>query len=91
LVVPAGINGIVDIFSGDLRGYDFSLQPVVLALVGICGVRLTWVYTAFAQNPDFATLMFCYPLSWTVTAVFIAIAYWFYTKHVKVLRLRVAR
>lgn len=91
VVVPAGINGIVDIFSGALRGYGFSLQPAVLALVGICGVRLTWVYTAFAQNPDFATLMFCYPLSWTVTAVFIAIAYWFYTKHVKVLRLRVAR
>jgi putative MATE family efflux protein len=91
VVVPASINGIVDIFSGALRGYGYSLQPALLALVGICGVRLAWVYLAFPASPDFATLMFCYPLSWTVTAVFIGVAYWFYTKHVKVLRLRVAR
>lgn len=91
VVVPASINGIVDIFSGALRGYGYSLQPAVLALVGICGVRLAWVYIAFPSSPDFATLMFCYPLSWTVTAVFIVIAYRFYTKHVKVLRLRMAR
>jgi Na+-driven multidrug efflux pump len=91
VVVPASINGIVDIFSGALLGYGYSLQPAVLALVGICGVRLAWVYIAFPSSPDFATLMFCYPLRWTVTAVFIVIAYRFYTKHVKVLRLRMAR
>ena len=88
VVAPEILNGVLDILSGALRGYGYSLQPAVLALLGICGVRLTWVYTAFAQSPDFATLLFCYPLSWAVTSVFIIIAYWFYTKHVKVLRLR---
>lgn len=91
VVAPEILNGVLDILSGALRGYGYSLQPAVLALLGICGVRLTWVYTAFAAEPDFSTLMFCYPLSWGVTAVLISIAYWFYTKHVKVLRLRVAR
>lgn len=91
VVAPEVLNGVLDIFSGAMRGYGYSLQPAVLALLGICGVRLTWVYTAFAAQPDFSTLLLCYPLSWGVTSVFICAAYWFYTKHLKVLRLRVVR
>ena len=91
VVAPEVLNGVLDIFSGAMRGYGYSLQPAVLALLGICGVRLTWVYTAFAAQPDFSTLLLCYPLSWGVTSVFICAAYWFCTKHLKVLRLRVVR
>lgn len=87
VVAPSVLNGILDILSGALRGYGYSLQPAVLALLGICGVRLAWVYLAFPASPDFATLMFCYPLSWAVTAVFIGLAYRFYTRNLKVLRI----
>lgn len=86
VVAPGFLNGILDVFSGALRGYGYSLQPAILALFGICGVRLTWVYTAFRSHPSFETLMVCYPLSWAVTSVLICLAYRFYTKHLKVLR-----
>ena len=83
--VAAALSALL--VSGALRGYGYSLQPAVLALVGICGVRLAWVYLAFPASPDFATLMTCYPLSWAVTAVFIGLAYRFYTRNLKVLRI----
>ena len=87
VVAPSFLNGVLDILSGAMRGYGYSLQPAVLALVGICGVRLAWVYLVFPAHPDFETLMFCYPLSWAVTAVLIGMAYWFYTRNLKVLRI----
>lgn len=70
-------------FSGALRGYGISLPPALLALIGVCGVRITWVYTLFKDNPTYDCLMATYPASWVVTTIFIAIAYKYYIDRVK--------
>ena len=62
------IQVVIEVVSGALRGYGFSLVPAIVAIFGICGVRVGWVYTAFAQDPTFRTLLVAYPLSWAVTA-----------------------
>ena len=69
------LNVLVDGPSGALRGYGKSITPAILSLVGICGVRIVWVYTVFAKMPSFAMLMGVYPVSWLVTAVLILGAY----------------
>lgn len=69
------INAINEMLSGALRGYGRSLWPAVITLVGVCGTRLVWVYTAFPAHRSFGTLMTCYPISWIVTAVILAIYY----------------
>ena len=69
------IQVFIEVFSGAMRGYGFSLVPAVVSIFGICGVRVGWVYTAFARNPAFRTLLMCYPLSWAVTAAVMVLVY----------------
>ena len=88
VVGPGILNAVIDVFSGALRGYGFPLPPALLAVIGICGVRLAWVAFVFPRFPVFETLMLCYPVSWSVAATLILIAYWFYSKNVPVIRMR---
>lgn len=75
------INGTIDIISGAMRGYGESLTPALIALVGICGVRITYLYTYFQSHRTFQTLMLAYPFSWIITVIVIAIAYIIMRKH----------
>lgn len=54
--------------SGYLRGFGVSFIPAACAVIGICGVRLTWIFTVFRQAPSFTTIMQVYPISLAVTA-----------------------
>lgn len=69
------LNGIIDIISGSLRGYSYSLPPAIVVLVGICGSRITWLYTVFAAHHDFVTLLAAYPVSWLVTLLVLIYVY----------------
>lgn len=57
--------------SGYLRGFGISFIPAACAVIGICGVRLIWIFTVFRQTPSFATIMQVYPISLGITAVVI--------------------
>ena len=59
--------------SGYLRGFGISLLPAVFTIIGVCGVRLVWIVTAFPADRTFRTIMLAYPLSLSVTAVLIFI------------------
>lgn len=83
VVAPEIINVVMEGLSGAMRGYGISLLPAMLTLVGICGIRITWVYTVFAASPDYETLMTTYPVSWFVTALFLCGAYKYSLKHLK--------
>jgi len=75
------IQVVIEVVSGALRGYGFSLIPAIVAIFGICGVRVGWVYTGFAANPTFRTLLIAYPVSWAVTAAAQFIVYLLYVRH----------
>lgn len=57
--------------SGYLRGFGISFLPAVFTIIGVCGVRLFWIATAFLADRTFQTIMLAYPLSLSVTAVLI--------------------
>lgn len=69
------LNVIIEILSGWMRGFGYSFIPALICIIGICGVRITWVYTAFASDKTFPRLMTAYPISWTVTALGLIISY----------------
>ena len=54
----------MDILSGALRGLGRSLTPMIVTLLGACGLRVAWVYTAFRSSPTLGTLYAAFPLSW---------------------------
>ncbi len=81
VVVPQIFSIFIDIFSGSMRGYGYSLMPAVITLFCICGVRLSWVWLVFSHNQTFETLMVIYPISWMVTSSCLYLLYRFYLKH----------
>ncbi len=69
------ITVIMEVFSGCMRGYGYSTVPAVICFVGVCGLRIAWVYTAFNISPTYHTLMMVYPISWGITSAALLIAY----------------
>ena len=71
--MPLVINGILDVFVCSMRGMGYSTMPTILMMVGICGVRLTWIWTVFPLHRTLDVIYMCYPLSWTVTSAILAV------------------
>ena len=69
------INNVIEIMSGSMRGFGYSLEPALVCMMGVCGVRLIWLYTVFSRTPTYQTLLTVYPISWSITAVVLVISY----------------
>lgn len=67
--LPYFMLGMVDVTTGALRGIGSSLAPMIISVLGVCGLRIGWVYTVFAANPTPETLFISYPISWAITFV----------------------
>ena len=87
IVLPELVNVLMEGLSGALRGYGISMTPAVITLICVCGVRVVWVFTAFAKIPTYATLMAVYPVSWFITTIFLIAAYVYHMKNLKPARI----
>lgn len=63
------IAGLMDNTSGYLRGMGDSFRPMIIALIGVCGFRMVWLYTVFEKFHTPTILYACYPITWTITFV----------------------
>ena len=65
--------GIMDVMSGALRGMGKSTVPMVVTIIGACGLRIVWIYTVFkaaahlAVEERIGVLFAVFPVSWLVT------------------------
>ena len=68
------ICGLLDVIGGALRGIGYSLSPMMVNIVGICGVRIVYIFLLFPLEALHTPigLMYCYPLSWTVALLAMA-------------------
>ena len=64
--------------SGYLRGFGDSLIPAILTVIGVCAVRITWIYTVFQTYRTFTSIMIAYPVSLSATALLIFTALMIY-------------
>lgn len=80
-VIEAGMNrlsviattyalcGMMDVMVGILRGMGYSIMPMIVSLLGACGLRILWIATVF-QIPEYhtvRTVYLSYPMSWAIT------------------------
>ena len=65
----------IEILSGALRGTGDSLVPMIMTCVGVCLLRVVWLYTAFAASPTLDTLYLSYPVSWAATLFALVVCY----------------
>lgn len=58
---------LMQVFAGCLRGMGRSMMPTVVSVLGICGLRIVYIYTIFAMAPSLVSLYISYPVSWLVS------------------------
>ena len=69
--------GMMDVSGGGLRGMGVSFAPMIISVLGVCGVRIGWIYTIF-QIPEFhtpETIYLSYTVSWGITFIAQTVAY----------------
>lgn len=77
IALPYFLCGLMDVSTGALRGLGASLTPMLISVMGVCGIRIVWIYTIF-QIPQFHTpecLYLSYTISWVATFIFQTIAF----------------
>ena len=66
------VCGLMDVSTGALRGMGASFVPMVISVLGVCGIRIGWIFTIFRipafHNPQ--CLYISYTVSWAVTFAF---------------------
>ncbi len=69
ICLPYFLCGMMDVMVGGLRGLGYAILPMIVSLVGACGLRLIWIFTFFRLSRFHETkyLYITYPVSWTVT------------------------
>ena len=63
------ICGIMDVYSGVIRAMGYSLTPMIIAIVCICGFRVFWILSIFQKYHEQWVLYISYPLSWLLTTI----------------------
>lgn len=69
--VPYFLCGMMDSAALAMRGIGYSILPMVVSLIGACGLRLVWISTVF-QIPEFhviETIYLSYPITWAITFI----------------------
>lgn len=68
MMIPYFTLAFMETGSGILRGLGKSLTSTIVSLVGICILRVLWIFTVFAKYQTLESVFISYPLSWTATA-----------------------
>lgn len=61
--------GVMDVMVGGLRGIGYSVMPMLVSLIGACGLRLLWIATVFQipEHHNISTVYISYPITWIIT------------------------
>ena len=77
IVTTYALCGMMDVMVGMLRGLGYSIMPMIVSVIGACGLRILWIATIF-QIPEYhkiTTVYLSYPVTWTVTLLTHIICY----------------
>lgn len=75
--------GIMDVFTGTIRGLGYSIMPTIVSLIGACLFRVIWIFTVFDMYHDIRILYLSYPISWVLTFTAHFICYLIVTRNLK--------
>lgn len=71
ILCPYCLCGMMDVMVGAIRGLGYAIMPMIVSLIGACGLRLFWIFTFFQterfHKPQY--LYMTYPVSWSLTFI----------------------
>ena len=65
----------IEIFSNALRGAGDSLTPMVICLLGVCLLRVLWIWLVVPHWNTIRGVSVSYPFTWAVTALVFTVYY----------------
>ena len=69
IVVPYFLCGLMEVTTGVLRGLGKSIVATVISLLGVCLLRIVWLWTVFPRFLNLQSIFLCYPITWGLTTV----------------------
>lgn len=65
----------MDVVTCTLRGMGYSLQPMIITLIGVCLLRLIWLIVFFPLWPVPVAVYISYPTTWVLTGIVLYVLY----------------
>lgn len=62
--LPYFLVGIMECVNGTIRGLGYSTIPTITSLVGVCGLRVSWILFVLPQFHYEEVLFAAWPISW---------------------------
>ena len=80
LLIMSGTHflcGFMDVLVGSIRGLGYSVLPMIVSLIGACGLRILYIKTLFRMEMFHSTkyIYITYPISWLMTIIAHVICY----------------
>jgi putative MATE family efflux protein len=70
----------IEICSGSLRGTGDCWIPMLLTCLGVCVLRVVWIWVVVPMHPTIETVIFSYPMTWLTTSVLFVIYFSFFSR-----------
>lgn len=67
--------GIMEVIRGTIQGMGESFVPMIISLIGVCVLRLVWIYTVLPFHKTIAMLFLSYPISWIISVIALYVYY----------------
>lgn len=85
ICVPYFICGLMDVTTGVIRGMGASISPMIITVLGVCGMRILWIYTVFRIDRfhSLESLYVSYIISWSLAFLAELVAYFVIFKRIK--------
>ena len=77
------ICSLMDVSGYQIRGMGKSLEPMIITLLGACGIRVLWLYTGYPLKQELWNLYISYPISWGTTFVALFICFFVFEKRIR--------
>lgn len=65
----------IEILSGAMRGAGDSVIPTLMTLVGVCLMRVFWIFVIVPMFHELRVLLLSYPITWTITSTMFILYY----------------
>lgn len=65
----------IEVFSSTMRATGDTIMPMIMTCFGVCVLRIVWIFFALPYNNTLSMLMYCYPITWSITSIMFIIYY----------------
>ncbi len=59
----------IEVFSGSIHGAGDAFRPMIITMLGVCLLRILWLFFAVPLNRTVIMVISCYPVTWGVTSI----------------------